>query len=121
VNEIVAKLLSDSATAVTTSASAFFSNMWDTVKRNVPLLATPPVSRPASNEHDVVFNKTLFFLEGVLNVAKKLEAIVAHEQGYQGELAKIAQCCKNVSSVLTLDLYLRSYLGMFCSLCAVFQ
>jgi hypothetical protein len=98
-NELLAKLLADSASAVTTSATAFFSTMWDNVRKSVPILATPPVSRVPSNEHDAAFTKTVLFLEGVLHLGRKMEAIVANEQGYFNDLAKIAQGCKSVSYV----------------------
>mmetsp|Transcript_123859 Transcript_123859/g.243002 ORF Transcript_123859/g.243002 Transcript_123859/m.243002 type:complete len:692 (-) Transcript_123859:390-2465(-) len=101
INDMLSKLLTDSASVVTTGAATLFNNMWDSVKRNVPVLSTPPATRPPSNEHDKVFNRTLFFLEGVLNVGRKLEEIVGHEQAYQSELAKIAQCCKNMAEFET--------------------
>lgn len=104
-NELVTKLLADSATAVTSSATAFFSTMWDSVKKNVPILATPPVTRPPSNEHDAAFTKTALFLEGVMSLGRKMEAIVTNEQGYFTELAKIAQGCKSVSYLIVLTYF----------------
>lgn len=101
-NELLTKLLADSASAVTTSATAFFSTMWDSVKKNVPILATPPVTRPPSNEHDAAFTKTALFLEGVMSLGRKMEAIVTNEQGYFSELAKIAQGCKSMAEFETI-------------------
>lgn len=64
-NEVVTKLFTDGAAAVTSSATSFFSSMWDTVKKNVPLalLSTPPPSRPPSSESDQTLLRTALFLD----------------------------------------------------------
>ena len=108
INDIVSKLLTDSATVVSTNANLFFNSMWDTVKKNIPIsiinntssiLTTTTTTTTTNNTHNNVFNKTMLYLEGMYNIGKKLESIVSIEQGYYTELAKVAQAYKNVSTI----------------------
>jgi len=64
-NEVVTKLFADGAAAVTSTATSFFSSMWDTVKKNVPtaLLPVQPPSRPLSSESDQKLLRTALFLD----------------------------------------------------------
>lgn len=103
-NEVVTKLFVDGAAAVTSSATSFFSSMWDTVKKNVPtaLLPAAPPSRPLSSENDQKLLRTALFLDNVLNAGKKLENIVTNEREYYTELAKIALCCKYMAEFETI-------------------
>jgi hypothetical protein len=112
-NEVVTKMLSDGAVAVTSGASMLFNSMWDTVKKNIPKqFVSPTQSRAASSEGQAVFDKTAAFLESIHNLGRKLESLVSLEQNYQTEIAKIAQCCKNVSAALFVCCYIFSLLAL---------
>lgn len=104
-NEVVSKLFTDGAAAVTSSATSFFSSMWDSVRKNVPLLATPPPTRPVSSENDQKFQRTALMLEGVLNTGKRMESIVTNEREYYVELSKIALCYKYVRAFLIISIH----------------